>query len=123
MGGCIRCKHSNFRGPERWEKIFDLLGGPFDGEILSFLFLPATPLSPSRTLEGLFELIWQTSRAFDWPGVLLLELQGNKDTVRCALLDAEVPGRCQKQLTQTLIVLLLKTLFLTPILYNEKLTE
>ena len=33
------------------------------------------------------------------------ELQTNKDTVvRCAALGAEVPGQCQEQLTQTLIV-------------------
>ena len=42
------------------KKIIDLLGGqnndPSSGKCYSLLFLPATPLSPSRTLEGLFEL-------------------------------------------------------------------
>ena len=37
------------------------------------------------------------------------ELQRNKDTVRCTTLSAEVPARRQEQLTQTLIVRLLKT--------------
>ena len=37
----------------------------------------------------------------------------NKDTVRCAALGAQVPGHRQQQLTQTLIVRLLKTHFFT----------
>ena len=40
---------------------------------------------------------------------LLPELQRYKDTARCAALGAEVPGHRQQQLTQTLIVRLLKT--------------
>ena len=82
----------------------------------TLLFLPAAPSSPSRTLEGLFELTGRPSRALDLPCVLLPELQRIKDTVRCAALGAEVPGHRQKQLTQTLIVRLLKTYFFTPIL-------
>ena len=70
----------------------------------SLPFLPATPLSPSRTLEGLFELTRRPSRALDSPRALLPELQRYKDTVRCGALGAEVPGHCQQQLTQTLIV-------------------
>ena len=67
-------------------------------------FLPATPLSPSRTLEGLFELIRRPSRALDLPRVLLPELQRYKDTIRCGALGADVPGHRQQQPTQTLIV-------------------
>ena len=47
----------------------------------------------------------------------------NKSAVRCAALGAQVPGHCQKQLTQTLIVRLLKTHIFTPILDCEKSTE
>ena len=54
---------------------------------------------------------------------LLPELQRYKDTIRCAALGAEVPGHRQQQLTQTLIVRLLKTLFFTPILDFKKSTE
>ena len=50
------------------------------------------------------------------------ELQRNKDTVRCAALGTGVPEHCQKQLTQTLIVRLLKTDFLPLILDLEKST-
>ena len=96
---------------------------PHPGEHYSLPFLPATPSSPSRTLEGLFELTRRPSRALDSPRALLPELQRYKDTVRCAALGAEVPGHRQQQLTQTLIVRLLKTHFFTPILDFEKSTE
>ena len=89
----------------------------------SLPFLPATPSSPSRTLEGLFELTQRPSQALDSPRVLLPELQRYKDTVRCASLSAEVPGHRQQQLTQTLIVRLLKTHFFTPILVCKESTE
>ena len=62
-------------------------------------------------LEGLFELTRRLSRALDSPRALLPELQRHKDTVRCAALGAEVLGHRQPQLTQTLIVRLLKTHF------------
>ena len=62
---------------------------PSWGKHYSLPFLPATPSSPSHAL--------------------LPELQRYKDTVRCAALGAEVPGHRQEQLTQTLIVRLLKT--------------
>ena len=77
----------------------------------------------SGALEGLFELTRQPSRALDSPRALLPELQRYKDTVRCAALGAEVPGHCQQQLTQTLIVRLLKTHFFTLILHFEQPTE
>ena len=48
-------------------------------------------------------------RALDSPRVLLLEIQRYKHTARCAPLGPEVPGHCQEQLLQTLIVCLLKT--------------
>ena len=95
------------------KKIIYLLGGqindPSSEKQYSLLFLPATPSSPSRTLEELFELTRSPSRALDSPRALLPELQRYKDTVRCAELGAEVPGHHQQQLMQTLIVRLLKT--------------
>ena len=66
-------------------------------------FLLATPLSPSRTPEGLFELTQCPSRSLNSPHALLPELQRNKDTVRCVAICAKVPGHRQEQLTQTLI--------------------
>ena len=84
------------------------------------LFLPATPSSPSQIL---FELTQRPLRALDSPRALLPELQRYKDTVRCAALGAEVPGHRQQQLTQTLIVRLLKMHFFTLILDCEKSTE
>ena len=67
-------------------KTIDLPGGqindPSSGKHYSLPFLPATPSSPSRTLEGLFELTRRPSRALDSPRALLPELQRYKDTVR-----------------------------------------
>ena len=54
--------------------------------------------------------------ALNSPHALLPALQRHKDTVRCAALVVEVPGHRQQQLTQTLIMRLLKTHFFTPIL-------
>ena len=71
------------------------------GKHYSLPFLSATPTSPSRTLEGLFELTQRPSRALDSPRELLPELQRYKYT-----------GHRQQQLTQTLIVHLLKMHFL-----------
>ena len=93
---------------KHWEQIND----PSTGKHYSLTFLPATPSFPLRTLEGLFELTWRHSRALNLPRALLPKLQRYKDTVRCAALGAEVPGHRQQQLTQTLIVRLLKTHFL-----------
>ena len=84
---------------------------PCRGKNLSLLLLTVTPSSPSRTLEGLFELIRRPSRALDSPCALLPELQRYKDLVRCTALGAEVPGHCQQQLMQTLIVRLLELHF------------
>ena len=89
----------------------------------SLPFLRATPSSPARTLEELFELTRRPSRALDSSCALLPELQRYKDTVRCAALGVEVPGHHQQQLTQILIVRLLKTHFFTSILDFEKSTE
>ena len=99
------------------------INDPSSGKHYSLLFLPATPSSPSRSLEGLFELTRRPSRALASPRALLLELQRHKDTVRCAALGAEVPGYRKQQLTQTLIVRLLKTHFFTSILDCQKSTE
>ena len=66
---------------------------PSSGKHYSLPFLPATPSSPSLTLEGLFVLTRRPSQALDSPRVLL---QRCKDTVRCAMLGAEVPGLCPK---------------------------
>ena len=84
-------------------KIIDLPGGQINDpsweKQYSLPFLLETPLSLSRTFEGLFELTWRPSRALDLPRALLLELQRYKDTVRCAALGTEVPGHCQEQLS------------------------
>ena len=108
-------------------KIIDLPGGqindPSSGKHYFLPFLPATPSSPSRTLEGLFELTRCPSWALDSPRVSLPDLQRYKDTVRGAALGAEVPGHHQQQLTQTLVVRLLKTHFFTPIFDFEKSTK
>ena len=99
------CKQSNVRVPYS-EKIIDLPGGQINDPWLvkwfSVSFLPATPSSPSRTLEGLFELTRRPSRALDSPCALLLKLKRYRDMVRCAALDTEVPGHHQEQLTQIL---------------------
>ena len=50
------------------------------------------------------------------PWDLLPELQRYKDTVSCTAVGTKVPGHCQKQLLQNLIVCLLKTHFFTLIL-------
>ena len=57
------------------------INGPSWGKHNYLPFLPATPLSPSRTLEGLFQLTLRPSRALDSPRALLPELQRYKDTV------------------------------------------
>ena len=66
-------------------------------------FLPATPSSPYRTLEGPSKRTGCPSRAIDSPHALLPDPQTNKDSARCGTLAAELPGRHQQQLTQTLI--------------------
>ena len=58
-------------------KLIDLPGGqindPSSGKHYCLPFLPATPSSPSWTLEGLFELKQCISRALDLPPALLPE--------------------------------------------------
>ena len=71
---------------------------------------------PSLTLEGLFELTRCPSRPLNLSRVLLPKLQINMDTVRFAEQGAEVSKQCQIQLTQILIMRLLKMHFLKPIL-------
>ena len=80
--------------------------------------------SPHSRNTMLFRSSQQLPRLFlgPLPPALLPELQRYKDTVRCAALGAEVQGIRQQQLTQTLIVRLLKTHFFTPILDCEKST-
>ena len=77
------------------KNIIDLPGGQFNdpqsAKYFSLPILPATPSSPSRTLEGLFELTRCPSRALDLPPALLTELQRNKDTVRCGALSTDTP--------------------------------
>ena len=85
--------------------------------------LSTIPLSLPLTFEGLFELTRRPSKALDLPRALLLELKIYMVTVRCAVLGAEVPGHCQKQLAQTLIVRLLIKHFFTPILDSKKPTQ
>ena len=92
------------------------MNDPLSGKHFSLSFLPETTFSPSQTLEGIFEMTRRPSMAFDWPPALLPELQRYNDTVRCDALVAEGPRHRHKQLTQTLIVHLMKTLFFTLIL-------
>ena len=65
------------------------INDPLLGKHYSLPFLSATPSSPSRTLEGLFELTWRPSKAINSPSVLFLELQRHKYTVWCAALGTE----------------------------------
>ena len=81
------------------------------GKQCYLLFLPATLWSWSRNLEGLFELTQRPSRALGLSTCNCFitsetQLQGH---VRCGAVAAEFTGHCQNQLTQTLIVHLLKT--------------
>ena len=55
---------------------------PHRGNTILFRSSQQLP-SPSRTLEGLFELTQRPSRALDLPRALPPELQRYKDTVRC----------------------------------------
>ena len=87
------------------------INDPSYGKNFSLLFLAATPLSPSRTLEEFFQLTQCPSRSLNSPRALLLEQQRYMAAVRCAALATEVPGHRQQQLTQTLIVRSLKTRF------------
>ena len=81
---------------------------------------PSNSLVSISDLQVLFVLTWRPSRALDSPIALLPELQRYMDTFRCAAPGAEVPGHCQKQLTQTLIVRLLKTQFTSLIRWNSQ---
>ena len=64
---------------------------PRPGKNNSLLVLPETPLSVSRTLEGLFELTLRPSTALNSPRALLPELQRYKDTIRYATLGGGDP--------------------------------
>ena len=66
------------------------INDPSSGKHCSLPFLPATPSSPSRTHEGLFELTRRPSRALDSPRALLQELQRYKDTVGWAALGTQL---------------------------------
>ena len=85
---------------------------PSSGKHYSLQFLSATPLSLSRTLERLFELTLRLSRAIDLPPTLLPEVLRNKDTVRCAVFYAEVPGHRQEHLKQTVDCVFVENTFL-----------
>ena len=80
------------------------------GKYCSLQFLPAPPSSPSLTLEG----------HFDTDTVTFKGPQRNKDTVRRAALGVQFLGQRQRQLTETLIVRLLKMHFSSLILDCEK---
>ena len=85
---------------------------PCLGTYYSLPFLPPTPSSLSGSLEGVFEPTRRPSWTIDLPLVLLLKLNRNKDTGRCARPGEEVQGCCQLQLLlQTLIVRLVKAHF------------
>ena len=89
-------------------KIIDLPRGanqwPLVEKHFSLSFLPAVPCLHHGPLKGFFELTQRPSRALNSPRPLLPELQRCKDTVRCAVLVADVPGHQHEQLTQTLTV-------------------
>ena len=91
------------------------------GETL-FSSVPPSNFLVSVSDPQLFELI-QRLLALDSLHALLPELQRDKVTVRCAVLGADVPGQCQEQLTQSLIVPLLKMHLFMRILDCEKSTE
>ena len=95
------------------------INDPFIGKTLFSSVPPSNSLVSVTELEGLFELTQHPLRALDSPRALLPELQRYKDPTRCVALGAEVPGHRQQQLTHTLIMVLLKTHFFTPIL-DEK---
>ena len=92
------------------KKIIDLhvkqFNDPTTGKRFSLAFLRAMCASRFWSLEELFEL---TQRPSTLTHTLLLELQRNKDTVFCAVPGAEVPGHCQEQLMQILVLCLLKS--------------
>ena len=104
-----KCAKSRFQSIAHEDLSGGQINDPSSGKHYSLPFLPETPSSLSRTLDS--------------PRALLPELQRYKDTVGCAALGAEVPGHRHPQLTQTLIVRLLKTHFCTSILDFEKSTE
>ena len=95
---------------------------PLVRETLFSVVPPSNSLVSVADPWRLFELTWCPRRTLALPRALLPELQ-RKDTVRCAALGAEVPGHCQQQLMQTLIVRLLKMHLFSPILDCEKSTE
>ena len=63
---------------------------PLFGEIL------LSSVSPSNSEP--WRAFWTDPAPFNLPRALLLELQTNKDTVRCVVLGVVVPGHHQKQL-------------------------
>ena len=81
------------------------------GKHYSLPFLQQLPSLGLGPLKGLFELTRRPSRALNLDAYVASELQRYKDTIRCDWLGAKVPGHCEEQLTQTLIVCLLKTDF------------
>ena len=81
---------------------------PCQGNTILFCSSQQLPQLHIGPLKGFFELTQRPSRALN---SLLPELQRYKDTIRCGALGAEVPEQRQEQLTQTLIVRLLKTHF------------
>ena len=75
---------------------------PGGGNTFLFLSSQQLPRLRLRPLKGAVS----AQKAIDLPRTL-----PRKDTVKCAVLGAEVPGHCREQLMQTSIVRLLQTLF------------
>ena len=98
---------------------------PCRRKTLLFCFFQQLPRLCLGPLKGFFKADTHCtlSRALDSPRALLSELQRYKDTVGCAAVGAEVPRHRQEQLTQTLMVRLLKTHLSSPILDCKKSTE
>ena len=92
----------------------------------SLICLESKSITPHRGSTFLFRSYQQLPHHrlgplkgfLSWHG--LPELKRCTDTVKCVALAPEVPGHCQKKLTQTLIVHLLKTHFFTLIRECEK---
>ena len=80
------------------------INDPLFGETLISSVPPRLSHHRLEPLEGFFELTRRPSKALPLPRALLPESQRIKDTVRCVVLAAVVPGHRQIQQTQTLIV-------------------
>ena len=91
---------------------------PLWGEYCSLLVLP--PINSLVSVTYPFELTQRPS----WPSALsralLPEIQRNKDPIRFVVQGTEVPGLRQKQVTQTLMMCLIKQLHFLTLIHDCK---